>query len=339
MGNLMVLLQIGSMPHELAIENIDLFAREVLPAAARRRGTTRAGSITGGRSGCAAPQRRRAAAGCRRGRGMMREQTIAVWQKQVRMRVLSKGSGPGAGLLPRLVGSDAGIRSSTSWPSSFTVYAPEHPGTTPECAGRHLSPRQPVGSGALLRRAAAGAGARQRRVRRPLVRRRWWRARWRRRIPARAGRLALIDPLGFWRDADPIANWMVMDPAQMRAHVFRDPDGDAARRMFGAGTGDDPKAAAAARAPAHVGAGRDRQVHLADPRQGTEEAHPPRDGADAAGVGQGGSAGAAGLRRRVHAAHRRRPRAHGRRRRPRAPSRAAGAGRPGGAGVPDRRSY
>jgi len=30
-GNLMVLLQIGSMPHELALENIDLFAREVLP--------------------------------------------------------------------------------------------------------------------------------------------------------------------------------------------------------------------------------------------------------------------------------------------------------------------
>ncbi|MGH7419247.1 MAG: LLM class flavin-dependent oxidoreductase, partial [Candidatus Rokuibacteriota bacterium] len=30
-GNLMVLLQIGSMPHELTLENIDLFAREVLP--------------------------------------------------------------------------------------------------------------------------------------------------------------------------------------------------------------------------------------------------------------------------------------------------------------------
>jgi hypothetical protein len=30
-GNLMVLLQIGSMPHEIAIENIDLFGREVLP--------------------------------------------------------------------------------------------------------------------------------------------------------------------------------------------------------------------------------------------------------------------------------------------------------------------
>jgi alkanesulfonate monooxygenase SsuD/methylene tetrahydromethanopterin reductase-like flavin-dependent oxidoreductase (luciferase family) len=30
-GNLMVLLQIGSMPHELTLENMDLFAREVLP--------------------------------------------------------------------------------------------------------------------------------------------------------------------------------------------------------------------------------------------------------------------------------------------------------------------
>jgi alkanesulfonate monooxygenase SsuD/methylene tetrahydromethanopterin reductase-like flavin-dependent oxidoreductase (luciferase family) len=31
-GNLMVLLQIGSMPHELTLRNIDLFAREVMPA-------------------------------------------------------------------------------------------------------------------------------------------------------------------------------------------------------------------------------------------------------------------------------------------------------------------
>jgi alkanesulfonate monooxygenase SsuD/methylene tetrahydromethanopterin reductase-like flavin-dependent oxidoreductase (luciferase family) len=31
-GNLMVLVQIGSMPHELALKNIDLFARDVLPS-------------------------------------------------------------------------------------------------------------------------------------------------------------------------------------------------------------------------------------------------------------------------------------------------------------------
>jgi hypothetical protein len=31
-GNLMVLLHIGSMPHELTLENMELFAREVLPS-------------------------------------------------------------------------------------------------------------------------------------------------------------------------------------------------------------------------------------------------------------------------------------------------------------------
>jgi hypothetical protein len=30
-GNLMVLLHIGSMPHELTLKNINLFSREVLP--------------------------------------------------------------------------------------------------------------------------------------------------------------------------------------------------------------------------------------------------------------------------------------------------------------------
>ena len=30
-GNLLTMLQVGSMPHELTLKNIDLFAREVLP--------------------------------------------------------------------------------------------------------------------------------------------------------------------------------------------------------------------------------------------------------------------------------------------------------------------
>jgi pimeloyl-ACP methyl ester carboxylesterase len=63
--------------------------------------------------------------------------------------------------------------------------------------------------------------------------------------PGRARCLALIDPIGFWRDADPIVNWMVLEPAQLRARVFREPDGEAARRMFG--VTDDPREAAAAR--------------------------------------------------------------------------------------------
>jgi len=62
---------------------------------------------------------------------MNREQTITVWDGGVRMRVLSAGSGPALVFLHGPWG--------LAWDSflddlarSFTVYAPEHPGTTPE---------------------------------------------------------------------------------------------------------------------------------------------------------------------------------------------------------------
>src|SRR4029450_5387425 len=67
-GNLMVLLQIGSGPHQPAIERLELCAAGGVRALGGRRGG--------------------------HARGAMREQTIAVWQKQVRLRVLSQGSGP-----------------------------------------------------------------------------------------------------------------------------------------------------------------------------------------------------------------------------------------------------
>ena len=60
---------------------------------------------------------------------MMREQTIAVWQNQVRIRVLSQGSGPALVFFHGSWG--------LTWDpfldelaKNFTVYAPEHPGTT-----------------------------------------------------------------------------------------------------------------------------------------------------------------------------------------------------------------
>src|SRR5215470_5450911 len=92
-------------------------------------GTTMAGSTTGGRSSCATGGRVRPGS---RGRaiGMGREQTIAVWDDGgVRMRVLSAGTGPALVFLHGPWGF--------AWDSflddlarSFTVYAPEHPGTT-----------------------------------------------------------------------------------------------------------------------------------------------------------------------------------------------------------------
>ena len=176
---------------------------------------------------------------------MMREQTIAVWQNQIRMRVLSQGSGPALVFFHGSWG--------LTWDpfldelaKSFTVYAPEHPGTTPDAPddiyhldnlwdlvlcydellqGLGLTSAALVGHsfGAMVACEVAAT------------------------FPGRTGRLALIDPLGFWRDADPIPNWMVMEPAKMRAHVFGNPDSEAARRLFGDGASDDPKVVAAAR--------------------------------------------------------------------------------------------
>jgi pimeloyl-ACP methyl ester carboxylesterase len=63
--------------------------------------------------------------------------------------------------------------------------------------------------------------------------------------PRRAKRLALIDPIGFWRDSEKVVNWMTVPPAELPAYVFRDPKGEAAQRMFG--PSEPPQAAAAAR--------------------------------------------------------------------------------------------
>jgi pimeloyl-ACP methyl ester carboxylesterase len=173
----------------------------------------------------------------------MREQTVATWQGRVRLRVLSKGTGP------------AVIFFHGSWglawdpflddlARTFTVYAPEHPGTTPGAPDdvthldglwdlvlcydellRALGLERPafVGHsfGGMVACEMAAA------------------------CPDRVGRLVLIDPLGFWRDADPIVNFMVLDPAQLRARIFRDPEAAAARQLVGAV--DDPQQAIEAR--------------------------------------------------------------------------------------------
>ena len=160
----------------------------------------------------------------------MNERTVSVWQGKVRIRVLSEGSGPAAvffhgpwGLIwdPFL---DELAR-------SFTVHAPEHPGTTPgdPDAIQHVDHLWDLvlcydelleqlrlrdvmlaghSFGAMV---ACEVAALQ---------------------PARVKRLALIDPIGLWRDDAPVVNWMLLGPAEMPAHVFHQPDGPAAQAMF-----------------------------------------------------------------------------------------------------------
>jgi pimeloyl-ACP methyl ester carboxylesterase len=50
--------------------------------------------------------------------------------------------------------------------------------------------------------------------------------------PRAIGRLALIDPVGLWRDDYPVRNWMLIPGTARKAALFADPGGEAARRFF-----------------------------------------------------------------------------------------------------------
>jgi pimeloyl-ACP methyl ester carboxylesterase len=50
--------------------------------------------------------------------------------------------------------------------------------------------------------------------------------------PGQFSRLALIAPLGLWRDDTPVSNWMTVPSGQLSAMFFARPDSYAARAMF-----------------------------------------------------------------------------------------------------------
>jgi pimeloyl-ACP methyl ester carboxylesterase len=175
----------------------------------------------------------------------MNTRTLSVWRGKVRIRVLSKGSGPAVVFFHGAWG--------LTWnpfldelARHFTVHAPEHPGTTPEAPDDvyhldglwdlvlcydELLEALGLESPALVGHSFGGMVACEVAA----------------AYPRRASRLALIDPIGFWRDTDRIVNWMMIDPSQLPRYIFRDPDGEAARRMFGGADGADAAAAARVR--------------------------------------------------------------------------------------------
>ena len=173
----------------------------------------------------------------------MTERTVSVWQGKVRIRVRVEGRGSAVVYLhgPWGLTWDPFLETLAQ---RYTVYAPEHPGTTPDAPDdvyhldglwdlivcyEEMLDALGLDSVMLVGHSFGGmvacelAAAEPRRVR----------------------RLALIDPIGFWRDTDRVANWMMLSPPRLREALFHDVAGEAARRMFG-GT-DDPEAAAAAR--------------------------------------------------------------------------------------------
>lgn len=50
--------------------------------------------------------------------------------------------------------------------------------------------------------------------------------------PNSVSRLALIDPVGLWRDDVPVRNWMLIPHPDRPSTLFANPDSDAAKRFF-----------------------------------------------------------------------------------------------------------
>jgi len=51
-------------------------------------------------------------------------------------------------------------------------------------------------------------------------------------MPERVSRLVLIDPVGLWRDDQPVKNWMIMSNEQLRDALFAEPKGKIADAFF-----------------------------------------------------------------------------------------------------------
>ncbi len=169
--------------------------------------------------------------------------SVTVWQNRVPIRVHVRGAGPALVFFHGPWGLSWGPFLD-ALARSFTVYAPEHPGTTPDepDAIQHvdhlwdlvlcydelfgqLGLRDAVLAGHSFGAMVACEVAAMR--------------------PERVKRLVLIDPIGLWRDDAPVINWMLLSPAEMPSYVFREPDGAAAKALFS--IPEDPEEAALAR--------------------------------------------------------------------------------------------
>ena len=160
----------------------------------------------------------------------IQEHTLSVWRGQIQSRVKVAGQGPP---LVYLHGA-AGLK----WDDfleglsrTHTVYAPEHPGTTPGDPdaikplddlwdlvlyyyelfdGLGLESPAVVGHsfGGMVASEIAATN------------------------PGRVSRLVLLNPIGLWRDDAPVKNWMVMSPDDLGKELFSEPDGPVARRVL-----------------------------------------------------------------------------------------------------------
>ena len=158
------------------------------------------------------------------------QQTVTVWQGRVPFRVHTKGEGPAVVFFHGPWGLRWGPFLD-ALAGRFSVHAPEHPGTTPgePDAVRHvdslwdlvlcydeLLDRLRLQDAMLVGHSFGAMVACEVAAQRP----------------SRVRRLALIDPIGLWRDDAPVTNWMLLAPQDLPAYVFREADGAPAKALF-----------------------------------------------------------------------------------------------------------
>ena len=158
------------------------------------------------------------------------ERTLNLWGAQIQPRVKIAGQGPplvffhGAGGLNWDAFLDA-------LAESHTVYAPEHPGTTPGDPDAikplddlwdlvlyyyELFDRLELEAPVVVGHSFGGMVA----------------AEVAATNPQRVSRLVLLSSIGLWRDDAPVKNWMSMSPEALAKDVFYDPEGPVAKQLL-----------------------------------------------------------------------------------------------------------
>jgi pimeloyl-ACP methyl ester carboxylesterase len=158
------------------------------------------------------------------------ERTLSLWEGKIKARIKVAGDGPALVYLHNgygLIWDD----SLDQLAKDFTVYAPEHPGTSEgdPNAIAHLDnlwdlilyyyemfDQLGLDAPALVGHSFGGMVA----------------AELAATNPRRVGKLVLINPLGLWRDDAPIKNYMVTPQAELDPLFFHDPNHPARKLVF-----------------------------------------------------------------------------------------------------------
>lgn len=160
----------------------------------------------------------------------VQERTVRVWNDQINSRIHVAGQGPAVVYLHGAYGLrwDAFL---DELARTFTVYAPEHPGTTlgdPDAIKPldnlwdlvlyydEMFDRLGLDSPALIGHSFGGMVA----------------AEIAASYPKRVSKLVLLCPIGLWRDDAPVKNWMVMTMEAVAEAALYDPNGAIAKQLF-----------------------------------------------------------------------------------------------------------